>query len=254
MVPKNMRWAQARKRKHSGRKANDVPQPSPTTTPSVTPASSVIMDAGPKETKQVSLLIGYVSITNVINRRYQTRSMPSISVSCILLKASKRRRVIGFTNPTMVVLWTKSTPSRNPVQTPTSPTRTAPKPSYSQVAIRHPPEPATKPGQQPATKENLRPCDPGKFPPHDLTRDSSRDLQALEQARDLTAHDHGNLTHDLPRNWSSTWSPDHTCFLRTSRPLTHTWKTMGTINGWSRINKVTRLTAELWHSPQSIYY
>jgi len=34
-----------------------------------------------------------------------------------------------------ILLWTKSTPSRNPVQTPTSPTRTAPKPSYSQVAI-----------------------------------------------------------------------------------------------------------------------
>jgi len=33
------------------------------------------------------------------------------------------------------VLWTKSTPSRNQVQTPMSPTRTAPKPSYSQVAI-----------------------------------------------------------------------------------------------------------------------
>jgi len=31
--------------------------------------------------------------------------------------------------------WTKSTPSRNPVQTPTSPTRTSPKPSYSQVTI-----------------------------------------------------------------------------------------------------------------------
>jgi len=34
-----------------------------------------------------------------------------------------------------ILSWTKSTPSRNPVQTPMSPTRTAPKPSYSQVAI-----------------------------------------------------------------------------------------------------------------------
>jgi len=34
-----------------------------------------------------------------------------------------------------ILLWTKSTPSRNPVQTPMSPTRTAPKPSYSQMAI-----------------------------------------------------------------------------------------------------------------------
>jgi len=46
-----------------------------------------------------------------------------------------------------ILLWMKSTPSRNPVQTPTSPMRTAPKPSYSQVAIQHPLGPATKPGQ-----------------------------------------------------------------------------------------------------------
>jgi len=131
--------------------------------------------------------------------------------------------------------WTKSTPSRNPVQTPTSPTRTAPKPSYSQVTIRRPPEPTTKPGQRPATKENLRPRDPGKSPPRDLardpSRDPSRDIRALKQARDLTAHDRGNLTHDLPRDWSSTRSPDRACFLRTSRPLINMWKTVGTING-----------------------
>jgi len=121
-------------------------------------------------------------------------------------------------------------PSRNPVQTPMSPTRTAPKPSYSQVAIRRSPEPTIKPGQQPATKENLQPRDPGKSPPRDLARDSSRDLQTLKQARDLTTYDHGNLTNDLPRDWSSTRSPDRACFLHTSRPLTHIWKTMGTIN------------------------
>jgi len=46
-----------------------------------------------------------------------------------------------------ILLWMKSMSSRNPVQTPISLTRTAPKPSYSQVTIRHPPEPATKPGQ-----------------------------------------------------------------------------------------------------------
>jgi len=34
-----------------------------------------------------------------------------------------------------ILLWTKSTPSRNSAQAPMSPTRTAPKPSYSQVAI-----------------------------------------------------------------------------------------------------------------------
>ena len=46
-----------------------------------------------------------------------------------------------------ILLWTKSMPSRNPVQTPTSPMRTTPKPSYSQMAIRRPPEPTTKAGQ-----------------------------------------------------------------------------------------------------------
>jgi len=152
------------------------------------------------------------------------------------------------------VSWTKSTPSRKPVQTPTSPTRTAPKPSYSQVAIRRPPEPAIKPGQRPATKENLWPHDPVKSPPCDLAHDSSRDLRALKQACDLIARDRGNLTHDLPRDWSSTRSPDHARFLHASRPLINTWKTVGTINSWLRINEVTRLTAELQHSPQFIYY
>jgi len=89
------------------------------------------------------------------------------------------------------------------------------------------------------TKENLQPRDPGKSPPrdqahdppHDQARDSSRDLQALKQAHDLPAHDRGNLTYDLPRDWSSTRSPDHAHFLHASRPLINMWKTMGTING-----------------------
>jgi len=133
------------------------------------------------------------------------------------------------------LLWTKSMPSRNLAQTPTSPTKTTPKPSYSQMAIRHPSKPATKSGQQPTTNTKLRPHDPGKSPPHDLARDSSHDLQALKQARDQTrdlpARDHGNLTYDLPRDWSSTQSPDCACFLHASCLLINTWKTMGTING-----------------------
>jgi len=125
--------------------------------------------------------------------------------------------------------WTKSTPSRNPIQAPTSSPRTTPKPSYSQMAIRRPPESVIKLGQRPSTKENLRPRDPGKSPPRDLARDSSRDLQTLNQAHDQ-ARDRENLTYDLPRDWSSTRSPDHARFLRASRPLTHTWKTVGTTN------------------------
>jgi len=111
------------------------------------------------------------------------------------------------------------------------------------MTIRRLSKPTTKPGQRPAIEENLqtrdpgklRPRDPGKSPPRDLTRDLSRDLQALDQARDQThdlpARDRENLTHDLPRDWSSTRSPDCAHFLRASRPLTHMWKTMGTING-----------------------
>jgi hypothetical protein len=67
MVPENMMQAQARKQKHSGKRANNIPQPSLTTTPSVTPISSVIIDVSAKETKPVSLLIGYISFTNIIN-------------------------------------------------------------------------------------------------------------------------------------------------------------------------------------------
>jgi len=78
------------------------------------------------------------------------------------------------------VLWTKSMPSRNQVQTPTSPTRTTPKPGYSQVAIQCPSEPTLKPGQQPATKENLWAHDPGKSPPCDLACDSLLVLPWLE--------------------------------------------------------------------------
>ena len=157
-------------------------------------------------------------------------------------------------NMTLHVLWTKSMPSRNQVQTSTSPTRTAPKLSYSQVAIQHPPEPMLKPGYQPATKENLWAHDPGKSPPCDLAHDSSCDLQALKQPHDLTAHDYRNLIHNLPRDWSSIQSPDHVHFLCTSHPLINTWKTVGMINGWLRINKVTRLTVELQCSLQLIYY
>jgi len=115
-----------------------------------------------------------------------------------------------------------------------SPMRTPPKPSYSQMTIRRLSEPATKPGQRPAIQVNSRPRDPGKSPPRDLACDLSRDLQALDQARDQTrdhTRDRENLTHDLPRDWSSTRSPDRARFLRASRPLTHTWKTVGTING-----------------------
>jgi len=75
-----MGQVQARKRKHSGKKASNDPHPSQTTTPSVTPTSSFTMDGGTKdgsakENKQVSLVVGYISMTNINNQRYQTQSI-----------------------------------------------------------------------------------------------------------------------------------------------------------------------------------
>ena len=133
-----------------------------------------------------------------------------------------------------LLLWTKSMPSKKQVQTPTSPTRPAPKPSYSQVATTYLPEPVLKPGYQPATKENLWAHDPGK-PTHDLAHDLTCDRYALKQPHDLTAHDCGNLSYDLPRDWSSIQSPDCMHFRCVPCPLINMWKTMGMINGWESI-------------------
>jgi len=104
-VPENMRRAQARKRKHSGKRAGPVGddrQPSQATTPSVTPASSIIVDGSAQETKQVSWLIISISMTNIIYQRYQTQSIYFIRFSQVLCKASKQRTAISFTNPITV--------------------------------------------------------------------------------------------------------------------------------------------------------
>jgi len=58
-----------------------------------------------------------------------------VELACTMLTASELPEFLWEAAVAHAVLWTKSTPSRNPVQTPTSPTRTTPKPSYSQVAI-----------------------------------------------------------------------------------------------------------------------
>lgn len=100
-VPEKVRRVQAGKQKHSGKRAGDRPQPSQATTPSVTPTSS-FMDGSSKETKQVSLRIKYISTTNIIYWRYQTRSICFIRFSRAFRKALKWRRVISFTNAIMV--------------------------------------------------------------------------------------------------------------------------------------------------------
>jgi len=99
-----------------------------------------------------------------------------------------------------------------------SPPKAAPKLKYSHVA-----------GSTP------RPCDPGKLSP-DLSRAQSHDILTTFGSCDIQARDPGNVSHDLPRNWSSTRSqvtirsPDHVCFRRTPSPLIGTWKIVGTIN------------------------
>jgi hypothetical protein len=72
------------------------------------------------------------------------------------------------------------------------------------------------------------------------SHDPSRDLQVSKVSRDTT-HDPRKRTGDLPRDWSSTQSLGHVNFRRATCPLINMWKTVGTINEATRINKVTRL-------------
>jgi len=84
-------------------------------------------------------------------------------------------------------------------------------------------------------ESTLRPCDPGKLSP-DLSCVQSRDISTTLGSRDIQARDPGKVSHDLPRDWSSTQSqvttrsPDRVRFRRAPSPLIGTWKTMGMIN------------------------
>ena len=84
---------------------------------------------------------------------------------------------------------------------------------------------------------------------HDPTHDSSRDPSVTRTSCDLSArdpgnirpHDPGKITHDLSRNWSSTMSPDQTCFGCASNLLINTWQIVGTINKTCPLtNQLTR--------------
>jgi len=81
----------------------------------------------------------------------------------------------------------------------------------------------------------LRPRDPGK-PSPDLSRVRSCDILPTLGSHDIQACGPGKVSHDLPRDWSSTRSQvvtrshDRTRFRRTPSPLIGTWKTVGTIN------------------------
>jgi len=99
-----------------------------------------------------------------------------------------------------------------------SSSKTAPKLKYSHVV-----------------ESTLQPCDPGKLSP-DQSRVRSRDISTTLGSHDIQAHDPGKVSHDLPRDWSSTRSqvttrsPDHARFRRAPSLLIGTWKTVGTIN------------------------
>jgi len=81
----------------------------------------------------------------------------------------------------------------------------------------------------------LRPHDPGKLSP-DLSHVRSHDILTTLGSRDIQARDPGKVSHDLPRDWSSTRSqvatrsPDQARFRHAPSPLISTWKTVGTIN------------------------
>ena len=119
-----------------------------------------------------------------------------------------------------------------------SPPKAAPKLKYSHVV-----------------GSTLRPRDPGKLSP-DLSHVRSRDISTTLGSRDIQACDPGKVSHDLPRDWSSTRSqvttrsPDRVRFRRAPSPLIGMWKTMGTINKstnqqtttrpWSAVRSLTR--------------
>ena len=84
-----------------------------------------------------------------------------------------------------------------------------------------------------------RTCDRGNLS-HDPSRDSSHDLQVPNMSCDLIAHDPGNITHDQPRNWSSSTSQDHTRFGHATRPLINTWKTVGRIHKHVTVDQSTK--------------
>jgi len=111
-----------------------------------------------------------------------------------------------------------------------SPPKAPPKPMYSHVVWVTPQ--ARDPGKVSA--------DLSRVQAHDQAHDISCDKSIPLGSRDLGAHDRGNQSHDLPRDWSSTQSRDHTrsCgqthFCHTPSLLIGTWKTMGTINGVSK--------------------
>ena len=84
-------------------------------------------------------------------------------------------------------------------------------------------------------ESTLQPHDPGK-PSPDLSHVRSHDTLTTLRSHDIQARDPGKVSHDLPRDWSSTrlqvatQSPDRVHFRHVPSPLISIWKTMGMIN------------------------
>ena len=89
-----------------------------------------------------------------------------------------------------------------------SPPNAAPKPTYSHM-VRVTPQ-ARDPGKVSADLSHVQAHDQARDPAHDQTRDTSRDKSTPLGSRDLGTRGRGNQSHDLPRDWSSTQSHDHT--------------------------------------------
>ena len=75
---------------------------------------------------------------------------------------------------------------------------------------------------------------------HDPSHDSPRDLPVPNMSCDLTTHDPGNITHDLPKAWSSNMLHGHTWFRCATRPLINTWKTVGRIHKHVPVDQSTK--------------
>jgi len=96
-----------------------------------------------------------------------------------------------------------------------------------------------------------RPDDCGNLS-HDPACDLSHDLSATTISCDLIACDPGNITYDLPGDWSSTISHDKIHFGHAMNPLINTWKIVGMINKicpltWqARADKQGLLIVNLW--------
>jgi len=98
-----------------------------------------------------------------------------------------------------------------------------------------PPKAAPKLKYSDMVESTLRPRDPGK-PSPDLSCVQSRDILPTLGSRDIQARDPGKVSHDQPREWSSTQSqvttrsPDQMHFRHAPSPLISMWKTVGMIN------------------------